>query len=249
MAHSSTMRDRKDLDATNADGPEVGLVDRVDRFRVALDDLRVREHLRRVETDLRAADTDHLSPTLRIRRRRQLDRLRDYWQRGWFPRNRAVPRRAPCFVGADGTDCAVGHMIRQDGRGDLADRIADADLTVSIDGLAADTGHDAAWPDELSTWLDRNGFTLAEAARIQPTYGEAVDFATTCGPISCRVAGVLSGLVATAVCAGFEYAGYRLAGQLFPENVLKRRVALAYFTVLTLLALPLLALVGYALFP
>lgn len=234
-----------------------GVLARLDRVRLVLDDLRVREHLRRAEAALRESAAEDRTLAQQRRRRRQLDRLRAYWQRGRFPRNDASPDRVPCFVGAVGTDCAVGYLLREAGRGDLADRIAETDRTVGLEDLGSAAGDevgrpvddDPDWHAEFDAWLDRNGLDLAEAARIQPTYGVSVEFATTCGPLSCRLAAVLSGLVATACCAGLEYLGYRLVDDCFPGNVLKRRAALGYLTVLILLALPLLTLLLYALFP
>lgn len=212
----------------------------LDSARRVLDDRRIREHLRRAERDLRAAPMDHLAPEQRQRRERHLDRLRDYWRRGVFPRNRDHAERTPCFVGADGTPCAVAFLLLADGRDDLVERVAAEENTVRIE-------HAEDGP--LLAWLDRNGLTRAEAARIQPAYSETVDLATTCGPVACRVAAVLAGLVGLAMFAVAEYVGYRLAGDLFPDNALKRRSALGYVTVLNLLLAPLLAVLVYALFP
>lgn len=232
---------------------------RIDRLRLRVEDFRVWEHLRRTEQSLRETDTSHLSAAERERRRRQLDRLRAYWQRGEFPRN-PTDGRIPYFVGADGTDCAVGNLLRKDGNGELTDRIAAVEPGLWVENVDADAApgsHDAADADAapgdhdaaLANWIEGSGLSRDEVERIQPAYSVPVEFATTCGPVSCAVAAAFSGLFAASTMAGVEYLAYRFVGDLYPEKPTKRRVALAYLTVLVLVALPLVALLVYALFP
>jgi quinol-cytochrome oxidoreductase complex cytochrome b subunit len=76
-----------------------------------------------------------------------------------------------------------------------------------------------------------------------------VQFATTCGPIPCWLAGAFAAAVGAGVFAAVEYVGYRLATGLFPDNALKRSGLLGYVTVLNLFLAPLLALLLFALFP
>lgn len=219
----------------------------IDRLRVRIEEFRVREHLRRTERSLRAKDVSHLSERELRSRRRHLDRLRAYWQRGAFPRN-PTDGRTPYFVGADGTDCAVGNLLRKDGRGELTDRIAAEEPCLRVEAVDADApagSHDAA----LAGWVEDSGLTRREVERIQPAYTVPVEFATTCGPVSCQVAAAFSGLVAASTAAGAEYLAYRFVGDCYPEKPTKRRVGLAYLTVLVLVALPLVALLVYALFP
>jgi len=222
--------------------PDAGVLGRaLARSRRRIDEFRIREHLRRAERDLRRRDASHLEADRRRRRTRQLDGLRDYWQAGTFPTNRESPERVPCFVGADGTRCAVGHLAERDGRSGLVRAVASADNTVRIEDL--DDDH------PLVEWVERAGVTRAEAARIQPSYATSFQFATTCGPVSCRTAGLAASVAALAVVAALEYVGYRVAGGLFPGNALRRRATLAYLTVLNLLIAPFLAALLYALFP
>ena len=213
---------------------------RLDRLRRNVDDVRVREHLRRAESALRSADHD-LSPERRRRRERHLDRLAAYRQRGEFPTNRRHAGRTPLFVGDDGTPCAMAHLLLEGGREDLVAAVMAEDPTARVEEL----------PDDhpVVEWVEANGLTRAEAARIQPAYPESVQFATTCGPVPCWFAGALVSVVGTAVAAASEWVGYRLVAGLFPENPLKRRSLLAYVTVMNLLLAPLVALVLFALFP
>ena len=88
-----------------------------------------------------------------------------------------------------------------------------------------------------------------EAARVQPTYPTGIQFATTCGPVPCWLAGGFASLVGLAAAGAVEYVGYRLVGDAFPDNALKRRATLAYLTALALFVAPLVGLVAFALFP
>jgi hypothetical protein len=225
----------------SADRPPAPSVDAVNRLRRRIDAVRIREHLRRTEAALRDAEHDHLTNTQRRRRQRHLYRLAAYRRRGEFPTNRTETERTPLFVGSDGTPCAVAYLLLEAGREDLVESVQAADPTVRIEEL----------PDEhpVVEWLEENGLTKAEAARIQPTYPEGVQFATTCGPVPCWLAGAFVTLVGSAVFAASEYVGYRLASEAFPDNALKRRGVLGYVTVLNLFLAPLLALVLFALFP
>lgn len=223
-------------------GPGVGraAIRRLVRASRRIDDVRIREHLRRAERDLRARDVDHLDPETRRRRERHLDRLRRYRRRGAFPRNEEHPERTPCFRGANGTPCAVAFLLLEDGRKELVADVAETDNAVRIESVEDGT---------LLDWIEANGFTKAEAARIQPSYPVGIEFATDCGPVSCTVARLLASLAGLAAFAALEYVGYRVVGDLFPGNAIKRRGALAYLTVLNLLTSPLIAVLLYALLP
>ena len=128
---------------------------------VGFERARVREHLARVEEELRASDTTWLSAQLRDARARNLDRLRDYTARGDFPINDRLPGTAPFFIDARGTACAVGHLMIESGHGALADAIARDE---NNDYLA-----DISTPG-VAEWIEASGLTAAEHARIQPSY-------------------------------------------------------------------------------
>ena len=130
----------------------------------ALDErLRIQRHLREVELTLRATHPPGLTDAQREARARALDALQAYWVAGEFPKNRDdLDRRVPIFIDADGTACAVGHLMIASGASDLAREIA----TYENYDFVADIDH-----PELTAWLTANGLTAAEAAWIQPTYG------------------------------------------------------------------------------
>lgn len=204
------------------------------------DDVRIREHLRRTERDLRQIDHPELSPDQRRRRRISLDRLRDYWQRGTFPRNRSRTSRTPCFIGASDVPCAMAYLLLEDGRDDLVDAVVETDPTIHLETVE---------DGPLVEWIEANGLTMEEAARIQPSYPHVVHFATDCGPVACRIAWAVATVIGLSVAAGLEYVGYRFVSDAFPDNALKRRATLGYLTVLNLFVVPLVALLAFALFP
>lgn len=125
---------------------------------------RVREHLDNVAKELATADVAHLSMEQRRARTHHLNVLREYLEQGPFPHNHVVRNaRVPVFVDEHGTHCAVGYLIARSGRADIVEHIAGTRNLATVHELAADP--------ELAAWLDGAGFTVDEAARIQPWYG------------------------------------------------------------------------------
>jgi hypothetical protein len=125
--------------------------------------MRVRRHLEGAESMLLARDVSGLTAAQRTARDRRITELRAYRERGVFPHNHRLPgRRTPVFVDEHGARCAMAHLIERSGGGELVSRIARTRNLARIRDLADDPA--------LIGWLDRNGLTLAEAARVQPEY-------------------------------------------------------------------------------
>jgi hypothetical protein len=125
---------------------------------------RLTAHFDSVDVELRAPAAAGLTPAQQASRGTLIGWLREYRDAGRFPRNDRYPDRAmPFFRDSDGVLCAMAYLIDRSGRGDLVDRIAATRNNAFIPELARDA--------ELSGWLDSVGLTLAEAARVQPTYG------------------------------------------------------------------------------
>jgi hypothetical protein len=117
-------------------------------------------------------DVTHLSAEQAASRTRLLDELARYARRARFPKNRDFPNtRRPYFVDADGTRCAVAHLIESTGASALVARVAAARNNAYVSELASDGA--------LLAWLDRAGLTVAEAARIQPDYSDSVQHCVT----------------------------------------------------------------------
>jgi hypothetical protein len=127
----------------------------------------VRAHLDSVLNELPAHDVSALSTTQRERRSALLATLKRYRDAGEFPRNYDFPGEAvPSFTDRKtGTLCAVGYLLASTGRRDIVDRVTRADNNVRVRQLAGDTA--------LAAWLNENGLTLAEAARIQVVYAQS----------------------------------------------------------------------------
>jgi hypothetical protein len=125
---------------------------------------RIRSHFDSVLTELASRSVAELGAERITRRTTLINALRDYRDRGVFPHNYDFPGRAvPYFVDRKtGTLCAVANLLAYSGRWDIVDRVAHADNNVRIAQLAGDTA--------FVRWLDANGLTLAEAARIQVPY-------------------------------------------------------------------------------
>lgn len=124
---------------------------------------RIRTHLRRVEAQLRSADPVGLTPRQFHNRLRHLAVLREYAERGEFPRNLDHPGElVPYFVDDRGVHCAVAYLIHRDGRDDLVRRIAENRNNATIAELADDA--------ELVAWLAEAGLTAEDAGRLQPAY-------------------------------------------------------------------------------
>lgn len=109
-------------------------------------------------------DVSGLSDTQRERRAAAIVLLKAYRDAGAFPLNRDFAgARVPYFIDpVTDVHCAVGHLMAQTGYGALARRIAAADNNVRVLDLRGDA--------EVEAWLETHGFTLEEAARIQPSY-------------------------------------------------------------------------------
>jgi len=125
---------------------------------------RIREHLSRVERQLRAGDVSRLDHARRAAREAALDALHVYWRAGVFPHNHDFPGvRRPYFVDRHGTRCAMAYVIEHAGGAKLVARVSRTANNARVRELAGDP--------ELIAWLDRNGMTAEEAALVQPEYG------------------------------------------------------------------------------
>jgi len=130
----------------------------------ASEQARVRAHLESAERELRVAPVAGLTLSQRAARERALERLHEYWVRGVFPRNTDFPNeRVPYFIDRHGTRCAMAHLIEQAGDAEFVARVTATQNNAPIRDWQGDP--------ELVAWVDANGITAIEAARIQPAYG------------------------------------------------------------------------------
>ncbi|MGZ3652295.1 MAG: hypothetical protein ACXVCS_14140 [Bdellovibrionota bacterium] len=123
---------------------------------------RVQRRLELVETLLRRQDPPQSAP-LRQARARNLDRLKEYWRRGSFPKNTLHPGlRVPTFIDDQDVPCAVGYLLLQDGHEALAEKVRKESNDIYIDQI-----HDPEFLD----WAAGSGLSLTELELIQPAYG------------------------------------------------------------------------------
>lgn len=133
---------------------------------VSADQAAVMHHLDGALEMLAARDLSALTASQRTNRAAAVALLAAYRDAGAFPQNRDYPgTRVPYFVDpVTDVHCAVGHLMAATGHQSMVRRIAAADNHVRVKSLATDAG--------VQAWLESNGISLDEAARIQPTYGE-----------------------------------------------------------------------------
>lgn len=127
---------------------------------------RLRAHFASVERELLARDVSGLTETQRAARNRHIARLRAYARAGVFPKNTDFPGRVPYFVDRFGTRCAMAFLIEQSGRGDIVSSVA----ATRNNAFIAELARDPEVRRVLLAWLEENGLSVDEAARIQPSY-------------------------------------------------------------------------------
>lgn len=131
------------------------------------DVVRLRAHFAQVDRELRERDVSHLTAAQQQARAIHIARLREYAARGVFPKNTRHPGAfVPYFVDDVGTRCAMAFLIEQSGAGDYVARVA----TRSNNAYIAEIARDPELGKPLSDWLEANGLSPEEAARIQPSY-------------------------------------------------------------------------------
>lgn len=107
------------------------------------------------------ADRSLWREELSKRRSVQITRLELYRERGLFPQNEHANHTVPVFVDNYGTDCAVGHLMRESGAGELVDLVARTNNLVYVSDV---------FGGAMVQWIAHSGLTQEEAALIQPGY-------------------------------------------------------------------------------
>ena len=155
-------------------------------------------------------DLSLLNEAQRTRRSALVRTLRAYRDEGRFPVNRDYAgERVPYFRDTEtGVLCAVGFLLESTGRSELVEQIVATNNHVRVRELE---GH-----PEFREWLDEHGLLLAEAIRIQPTYGPGP--AEPPSPPVARGTLQASALVSTSLA---------VAGALFPAPMQPRVLPLA----------------------
>jgi hypothetical protein len=130
------------------------------------EDERIDAHLRRAAGIAARRDVSGLPAGRRRERGRLLRELDRYRRAHAFPRNRDFPGiEVPYFVDAEGTRCAVAHLLHVSGGAKLVDDVRRASNHARVASLVPD----------LAEFLAEAGLAWQEAARIQPMYSETVE--------------------------------------------------------------------------
>jgi hypothetical protein len=125
--------------------------------------VRLRAHFDSVDLELRGRDVSRLTPAQRERRATLVRWLKEYRNAGVFPVNdKFAGQFVPFFRDSRGVLCAMAYLIDRSGRRDIVDKVARTRNNAYVRELADDPA--------LIEWLDENGLTVADAARIQPQY-------------------------------------------------------------------------------
>jgi hypothetical protein len=122
---------------------------------------RVAQHILRAEAFALRRKV-RLRPLQRLARQLLLRELAVYRKRGRFPKNHGLVEPTPSFVDAEGSRCAVAHLLEASGEGALVQRIAHRRNHARVADLVDEA--------RLVAWLDVAGLSLEEAALIQPSY-------------------------------------------------------------------------------
>ena len=125
--------------------------------------MRLERHFDSVDIELRSRDVSALNATQRANRAQLVSWLRDYRNADRFPVNNRFSQATPFFRDKDGVLCAMAYLIDRSGRSDIVDKVAATRNNAYIRQLADDPA--------LISWLNDWGLSVAEAGRIQPTYG------------------------------------------------------------------------------
>jgi hypothetical protein len=169
---------------------------------LSLEARRVQHHLDGALAMLRARPATSV-------RRLVIEELQRYRDRGVFPLNNVRRERTPVFIDPIGTRCAMAHLLEMCGFDSLVARVAATNNLARIRELASDR--------ELLLALAAMGLTVAEAARIQPSYEIQCSDAANCfcsngaasakGAILGKVTSATSGTVAVEVLQTWGAAG------------------------------------------
>jgi hypothetical protein len=158
----------------------------------SLEVARVAAHIQRAGSLAAARDCSSISHVQRLVRRLLLQALAAYRAEGQFPKNRDFAEPRPYFIDADGTRCAMAHLMELGGERELVQAIARERNNAYVRELADDP--------RLVAWLAAAGLTVEEAAAIQPEYCSIVsdcicggDFSFTGYPVPAR--GAVEGVV------------------------------------------------------
>ncbi len=124
---------------------------------------RVTAHFMNVERVLATHDVSQLSAVQLLVRQLLLTELSNYRAAERYPKQSTFDELTPAFIDAEGTRCAVAHLMELGGEHELVARIAREKNHARVPEFASEP--------RMRTWLEAAGLTVEEATTIQPAYG------------------------------------------------------------------------------
>ena len=134
---------------------------------------RVAQHFVRAGHLVGSREAPRLDAAQQLVRQLLLDEVARYGQARRFPKNHDSEPLRPTFIDAQGTPCAMAHLLQVSGEGELAHRISGQTNHALVRELAD--------RPEFATWLSAAGLTVEEASIIQPSYGCTSPAECVCG--------------------------------------------------------------------
>jgi len=125
---------------------------------------RIKFHFERVVERLEAhTQISEFENKILVNRKKLINLLESYKERGDFPKNDFYPNRRPVFKDHYQTSCAVAYLMEETGESALASRIQRTNNYDKISVIAEVV-------PEVGDWAAMHGFSLEELKLIQPSY-------------------------------------------------------------------------------
>ena len=122
---------------------------------------RIISHLEFVIDSLNNTNTDDLNGEQLFKRKKHIESLQKYLNRGLFPQNIKFSRRKPIFVDEKNTHCAVAYLLKKDEEYNIIDEITHLHNYDYISDMNSKS---------LNQWVMKSGLTFEEVQMIQPSY-------------------------------------------------------------------------------
>ncbi|TAG91463.1 MAG: hypothetical protein EAZ20_03285 [Bacteroidetes bacterium] len=125
-------------------------------------------HIQTLEKIFTEKNTNDLSKSQLIQRKKHLEVLNEYWKRRNCPKNYYLPYRNPVFIDHEGRYCAVAYLMLKSGKEKFCKDVQKNNNFIYIRAIQN---------DEFSNWQKQSGLSIDELAWIQPGYDPYTRFA------------------------------------------------------------------------
>lgn len=125
-------------------------------------------HIQSLEKIFTEKNTNYLSTSQLIQRKKNIEVLNEYWKRRDCPKNYYLPYRNPVFIDHEGRYCAVAYLMLKSGKEKFCKAVQKNNNFVYIKAIQN---------DEFANWQKESGLSIDELAWIQPGYDPYIRFA------------------------------------------------------------------------